>query len=289
MTIKEAENHLLYEVKERVCYITLNRPDKMNAMSWELRQDLYGLLKRAERDTEVGCIVIRGAGRTFSAGYDLSSERPSPNFPTEGYAGKQYDDMAGLYAHNLIDGWWLIWDLMKPVIAQVHGFCLAGASELASMCDIMFVAEDSQIGYPAVRAISTPDANYFPWKMSMNAAKYYALTGRPVSGKQAVELGWATKSFPAEQLEESVFEEAKALASIQPDLLACSKRSVNRAYEVMGIRTAMNVGADWMAISTHRETEPQFGEIVQEQGLKAALLWRDGNFGDYSAAPKNPR
>ena len=163
--------NILYTIDERICTISLNRPEKMNALSWALRLELRDALKRAERDADVGCIVIKGEGRAFSAGYDLTPTQPSPNRPVEGYVSEDVDQLTAQYARDLVNGLWLIWELTKPVIAQVHGWCLAGASELASMCDIMFVAEDAQLGYPPVRALTTPDTMYFPWKMPMSQAK----------------------------------------------------------------------------------------------------------------------
>ena len=279
--------NLIYEVRDRVAHITLNRPDKTNALSLALRHEIYAVLREAERNPDVGTIVIKGAGKSFCAGYDISPETPSPNFPEDGYVSPDVDQLTGQYAQSLVDGYWIMWDLTKPVIAQVHGYCLAGGSELASMCDIMFVTEDATLGYPPTRGISNPDTLYFPWKMSMSNAKYLMFTGKSVSGKEAVELGWATKCFPADKLDEEVHKEAAAIATIQPALLATLKRGVNRAYEIMGIRTAMNVGVDWMALSTFRENPNQFMDTAYDEGLKAALQKRDGPFGDYSAKPKD--
>ena len=167
-----AYENILYTVDERVCSISLDRPEKMNALSWALRRELRDALERAERDADVGCIVIKGEGRAFSAGYDLTPTHPSPNRPVDGYVSDDVDQLTAQYARDLVKNLWIIWELTKPVIAQVHGWCLAGATELASMCDIMFVAEDAQLGYPPVRALTTPDTMFFPWKMPMSWAKY---------------------------------------------------------------------------------------------------------------------
>ena len=278
--------NLTFEIRDHVGHVTLNRPDKMNALSLALRGEIVDVMKEAERNRDVGCIVLKGAGRSFSAGYDLSPETPSPNFPEDGYVSPEVDSLTGQYAHSLINYLWTIWDLTKPVIAQVHGFCLAGGSELASMCDFMFVAEDATFGYPPVRSISVPDTLYFPWKMPMGQAKYLAISGRSVNGKEAVEIGWATKCFPADELADATHAEAAAIATIKADQLAASKRNINRSYEIMGIRTAMNVGADWQGLSMLRESKDDFMGTAYEQGLKAALMERDGPFGDYSATPK---
>ena len=279
--------NLTIEVRDRVGHITLNRPDKMNALSLALREELCLVLKEAERNPDVGCLIIEGAGRSFSAGYDLSPETPSPNFPVDGYVSPEVDSLTGQYAHSLINYLWTIWDLTKPVIAQVHGFCLAGGSELASMCDFIFTAEDATFGYPPVRSISCPDTLYFPWKMHMSWAKYLVISGRSVSGKEAVEIGWATKCFAPDELAEATHAEAAAIATIKPDQLAASKRNINRSYEIMGIRTAMNVGADWQGLSMLRESNGDFMNTAYDKGLKAALMERDGPFGDYSATPKD--
>ena len=278
--------NLLYGIEERVCTITLNRPEKMNALSWALRQEFMVALKTAERDSEVGCIVVKGAGRAFSAGYDMTPSNPPLNIPVDGYVSDDVDKLTGQYARDLVNTWWSIWELTKPVIAQVHGWCLAGASELASMCDLMFVAEDAQLGYPPVRAMAGPDLIYFPWKMPMSQAKYLMLTGKSVSGKEAVDMGWATKVFPSDQLGAETAREARAIATISPDRLAASKKMANRAYEIMGFRTALEVGVDWQALSSYGNSTGRFREKVRAEGLRAALQWRDGPFGDYSARPR---
>jgi enoyl-CoA hydratase len=172
-----------------------------------------------------------------------------------------------------------IWDLLKPVVAKVHGFCLAGGSELMSLCDIAFVADDAVIGYPPMRGMTTPDTLYFAWKMPMSWAKYLQLTGNSVTGKQAAEMGWVVKSFPAESLDEEVMKELRPMSTIAPDLLAANKLSLNQSYEIMGFRTALSMGAQWHALSAQlRPNAGEFGKISREQGLRAAIAWRDGAF-----------
>ena len=120
----------------------------------------------------------------------------------------------------------------------------------------------------------------------MSWAKYLVISGRGVDGRKAVEIGWATQCFPADELAEATHAEAAAIATIKPDQLAASKRNINRAYEIMGIRTALNVGADWQGLSMHRTSKDDFLSTSYEKGLKEALLERDGPFGDYSAKPR---
>ena len=284
---------ILYETKGRLAIVTLNRPEKMNALSHRLRAELFSALKDAEADDEVRVVIIRGAGRTFSAGYDIT---PVPNLSESDYL----DIRSGLpsvgpihpgqgqWPQHLLSGYWQIWELTKPVIAQVHGYCLAGGSELASMCDLMFVADDAIIGYPPVRAMTTVDVLYHPWHMSMRKARELTYTGDSVTGAEAVELGWANRAFPVDDLAAETEAFAERIANIAPDMVQMSKRGINRAYEVMGIRTALAVGADIQALSTYRNSAGEFGAIAREKGLKAALDWRDGPFQDYGASKTRP-
>ena len=282
-------NVILYDVKDHIAHITLNRPEKMNALSWELRQEIVRALKEAERDDGVGCVIIKGAGRAFSAGYDISPVQPSPNRPPGGiYISEMLDGVTGAMIHERKDIWMNIWNLHKVVIAQVHGYCLAGGSELANMCDLFFVADDALIGYPPVRGLGTVETNYFPWKLPMSKAKFMTLTGKPITGKEAAEWGMATASFPAEQLEEETEKIALGLTSINVDLLAISKRKINRAYEIMGFRTALDIADDIGVTGYFRPTGGQFTRIAREQGLRAAMLWQNGPWGDYGQ-PYTPR
>jgi enoyl-CoA hydratase len=286
---------VLYETKGRLAIVTLNRPEKMNALSHRLRAEMFDALKTAEADAGVRVIIIRGAGRTFSAGYDLSGanntdERSSLQEPRSGMpAVGPIHPGQGQWPQHLLSGYWQIWELAKPVIAQVHGYCLAGGSELASFCDLMFVAEDAQLGYPPVRAMTTPDMVYQPWHMSMRKARELLYTGDSVSGIEAVQIGWANRAFPADRLAEETERFAERIANIQSDMLMVLKRAANRAYEIMGIRTALAAGADLQALSTYRPSAGEFGKMARERGLKAALDWRDGPFRDYRTSETKPR
>ena len=173
----------------------------------------------------------------------------------------------------------VIWDLLKPVVAKVHGHCMAGGTELMSMCDIAFVADDAVIGYPPMRGISSPDVPYFPWKMSMAQAKYLQLTGNSVSGAEAAAMGWVAKSFPADELEDKVMAELRPLSQVAPDLLAANKGVVNQAYEIMGMRAALQSAWQWHVLSAqYRPSAGEFGRISRESGLRSALDWQNDPF-----------
>ncbi|HZM40951.1 MAG TPA: enoyl-CoA hydratase-related protein, partial [Acidimicrobiales bacterium] len=176
--------------------------------------------------------------------------------------------------------WMSIWDLAKPVIAQVHGYCLAGGSELATGCDLVYVAPDAKIGYPAVR-FGTPDMQFHAWFMGMRAAMEMMLTGDPISGDQAVELGWANRAFPADSLDDEVVAIASRIALIPPDIAQLNKRTVHRAMDVMGLRAAIRSGTELCALAIHQPGFRAFIDAAAEKGLVAALTERDEPFGDY--------
>jgi enoyl-CoA hydratase len=269
---------ILYSVSDRIARITLNAPEKRNAISLQMRQELIDALRKAERDDSVSVVLLEGAGVSFCAGADLSagSNAPEGGFVSEKYFDKWTDQMA----RHVIKDWLTIWDLLKPVVCKVQGHCLALGTELMSMCDIVFAADDARIGYPATRAQASPDTAYFPWKMTMARAKYLHMTGNWITGKTAAQWGWIAKSFPADQLETEVMKEVRALASIAPDQHASNKGCLNEAYEIMGFRTALAAGVHWHAAS-FAQVRPSYGDfrkIAGEKGMKEALAWRDGPF-----------
>ena len=281
---------ILYETDRRVATVTLNRPEKLNALSNELRGELFHGLKRAEADPSVGVVIVKGAGRAFSAGYDL---QPSPSdspyvsefsrMPDTGTTHPQHYD----WSRHAVMGNFVIWELAKPVIAQVHGYCLAGATELASACDLRIVADDCQVGYPPVRAMGTMDAMWAPWHLPQAKAREFAYVGDPHSGADMTRWGWANYSMPADELGEFTMEFAQRMANIDNHLLMYSKRAVNRAFEIMGYKTAMISGTDVEAMSKHRPEAGEWRERVARDGLKGALEWRDGPFRDFRGARSN--
>jgi enoyl-CoA hydratase len=272
---------ILYRVEDRVATISFNRPAAHNAMGRQLRDETVHALKRAEADDSVSVVVIAGEGPSFCSGYDVANT----------YLGKDgvaisalFDDWTDQLARQILRDWFTIWDLMKPVVAKVHGNCLAGGTEVMSMCDVIFVTDEARIGYPAVRAQATPDLAFFAWKMTMARAKYLQLSGNIITGKQSAEWGWATKSFPAADFDQAVRREVTALASIAPDMLAANKLCLNQTYEMMGIRTALNAATQWhYASHKSRPNAMKFREIANKDGFKAALKWRDDAFKDVDA------
>jgi enoyl-CoA hydratase len=259
--------------------LTLNRPAKRNALSNQLRGELFTQLEAADRDKEVRVIIIRGAGVCFSSGYDLAGVGRLP-FHTSGNQGQ--------WARHVVEGCFRMWDLAKPIIAQVHGWCLAGGSELAFACDLVYVAEDAQIGYPAVRTMSPPDNQYHAWIMGMRAAMELMLTGDSISGLEAVRLGFANRAFPKEQLEAETLAMAERIAKVDPELAQLNKRLVHRQMEAMGMRAGLRAGTDLHALGWHTAASHEYMAKMRE-GVKEALTARDSTFGDYRTSADKPK
>jgi len=256
-----------------VSRITLNRPNSRNALNNTLRSEIYGTLEANDNDPAVKVTILRGAGKAFCAGYDLKGNNPQ-NQPFHTSPGD------GNWARHVVDGFFRVWDLAKPVIAQVHGYCLAGGTELATSCDLVYVANDAQIGYPVVRSMSPPDNQFFPHLMGLRPAMEMMLTGDAISGDEAVTYGFANRAFPVDALETEVLKVAERIARVPTDLQQMNKRAVHRQMELTGVRAAIRSGTEIQALAFHTEsTRAHFKELAA--GLTDALSKRDGKFGDY--------
>ena len=266
--------------------ITLNRPEKLNALSRQLQSELARALHDADDDTRVHCVILRGAGRAFSAGYDLTperrlegeSEQTEPDQYADVYRKSQAFDDDTYRMEEAQRDRMTIFDMHKPVIGQLHGYCIAGGTDLIFLCDIVVAAEDAQIGFPPVRAMGGPPAHMWMYHVGPQWAKYMLLTGDLISGKKAAEIGLVWNAVPADQLEETVEELADKLAMIHPDLLAGNKRSANLALELMGARTMQRLATEMDARMHTSPAVEDWRVRNREEGLKAALEWRDGRF-----------
>src|SRR3954447_15451085 len=257
-----------------VSRITLNRPEKRNALNHPLRGAILNQLKENDQNPEVRVTIIRGAGPSFSAGYDLGGGNEGHELPHYTPGGE------GQWPRHVTESWMSIWDLAKPVIAQVHGFCLAGGSELATGCDLIYVAEDAQMGYPAVR-FGVPDMHFHAWFVGMRAAMEMMVTGDSLSGTEAVRLGWANRAWPEGELDGEVLKVAERIALLPTDIVQLNKRTVHRAMDIMGLRSAIRSGTELCALGTKQPSFQAFIEEMRTKGLTTALQERDEPFGDY--------
>ncbi|WP_235736480.1 enoyl-CoA hydratase-related protein [Nocardioides alcanivorans] len=262
----------------RVRRLTLSRPEKRNAMHGPLRRQLLAAVAAADADPDVHVVVLRGAGKDFCAGYDLA---PPPD--------DKYADAGGgpgRFQREVVEGWLSLSELSVPVIAQVHGNCLAGGSELVACCDLAYVAQDARIGYPAVR-FGVPDLQFHPWLMGPRRAMEAVLTGDAMSGVEAVAAGYANRAFPVDRLEEETLRIAARIADLPPEIVELNKRTVHRAMQAMGMHAAVRAGTETSALAS---TTGAFGAFMAAAGeqVTAALDARDGRFGDGRTASRGP-
>ena len=276
---------ILYEVENGRARITLNRPEKLNALTLKLQSELNEALWEADNNKAVHCVIIKGAGRAFSAGYDLTgADRDVPvsriQDPSNEYrGGSSIDD----------DAWQLeraqryrmaIFDMHKPVIAQLHGYCLAGGTDIALMCDMVIAEDNTLIGFPPARDLGALPNNMWIYHVGPQWAKRLNLTGDYITGKEAQQIGLVMKSVPNEYLENEVEQLADRLAKIDPDLLSTNKRIINMAMELMGARTLQRMASENDVRGHNTRGADGFRKSVAEIGLGQTLRARDGKFGD---------
>ena len=249
--------------------LTLNRPEKLNALSTPLVEELSAELSIAASDPDVRVVVLAGAGRSFCAGYDLDEEGPSA----------EEEVRAGL-AH-LLDRLLEVFDHPKPVVASVQGHCLAGGCDLMMMCDLVVASDDAVFGQPEIRFGSAIVAHVLPWLVGARRAKELVLTGfERVDAPAARDIGLVNRVVPRDDLEAETMSLARQLAVVDPDVMSLTKLAINASWEEAGFRAALRRGVDLGGdIETLRSPERvEFERIAAEMGLKEAIRWRDSRF-----------
>ena len=270
---------------DRVGIITLNRPEKLNALSQELLYDFDAALHDMEADHTIRVIVVRGAGRAFSAGYDLTpSQKTGADAVVRRHRG--VDDkgrrlLMGIRTgmQQITDIHMYFWNMAKVTIAQVHGYAVAGGCEMAMMADLVVAADDAQLGHPGLRGLGTSRTGViWPLVIGMRKAKELYYTGENVTGTEAEEIGMINYAWPKEELEDRTLAFADRLANMSADHLAILKVNMNRFYENMGIYSSVRSSTDLDAAGQFTEFSYDWQEKMRDEGLKDALQWRDGPF-----------
>lgn len=264
---------VLYERRGPAAWITLNRPDKLNALDRAVVAGLHDALGRAEADDEVKVVVLTGAGRAFSAGFDISPENETG---IEGALGWR-EELA-----RDVDVTMRVWSLPKPTIASVRGWCLGGACELAMACDMIIATEDARLGEPEIRFGSGPVTLLMPFVLGQKKTNELLFTGDSLSAAEAERLGLVNRVVPGDALEAAVTELVRRIAPTPLAVLRLTKIALNRAYEAMGLRDAVGQNLEISAILNAADTPEQreFNGIARSRGLKAALAWRDSRYGE---------
>ena len=262
--------------------LTLNRPDKLNALSGELVEALSGAVDEAAADADVRVIALAGAGRAFCSGYDLSEEAGGDIHGPVAWRDVLAADVAATLK---------LLDCPKPVIAQVHGYALAGGLELAMACDLVVAAEGTKLGEPEIRYGSAPVTLLMPYLIGQKKTRELLLTGDLVDAAEAERIGLVNRVVPEERLAAEVGALADRIARTPPEVVAPTKRMLNRAMDAMGFREAVEAGIDLGAIINAADTPEQrkWDEIVRRDGLKAALAWRDRRYDERLAESGSDR
>ena len=267
---------LKYERKEPICYLTLNRPERLNALNSELMAEFRDALDTIEADPDIRVVILTGAGRAFSAGFDIQRE-PGQQDPPEMQPDQWREHLKG---H--IDTFMKVWNLSKPVIAAVNGYALAGACELVQVCDVKIASDRAVMGEPEIRAGVGPPLLITPFSVNLATAKELLLTGDTVDAHEAARIGLVSRVVPHDQLMNECERVARKIANISQVGIKMSKIAVNRALEGMGFLNAIQHNLELM---THFDTssspeQEEFNAIRQASGLRAALDWRDARFKD---------
>jgi enoyl-CoA hydratase len=266
-------NTVLLERRGPAAWLTLNRPDKLNAMDGQMVGELRERLAAIEFDESVKVVVLTGSGRAFSAGYDISEEVGDKIIGAD-----QWRSVLAVDVELAMQ----LWALSRPTIAAVRGWCLAGACELAMACDMIVATNDSRFGEPEIRYGSGPVALLMPFILGQKKTNELLFTGDTMSADEAFRCGLVNRVVDPDELDAAVDELVRKIAPTPLPILRLTKLALVRAYEAMGLRTAVAGNLDLSAILNSAETPEQheFDRIVAKDGLKAALRWRDSRYGN---------
>jgi enoyl-CoA hydratase/carnithine racemase len=279
---------LIYATDGAVATVTLNRPDRLNTIVPPMPDELEAAVQGAVADPSVKVIVLRGAGRAFCAGFDFGGgfHHWDEALTTDGVwdPGKDFV-MATMGGAGPVPKFMSLWRSPKPVIAQVHGWCVGGGSDMALCADLVIASEDARIGTPYSRMWGAYLSGMWLYRLGLTRAKEYALTGKPLSGREAADVGLINDAVPFERLEDEVRALADRLAAIPSSQLAAMKLVVNQAYENMGLASTQTLGPILDGLMRNTPDAKRFVELAEDESVQRAVAERDAAFGDYSQAP----
>jgi len=285
---------VLYEEHDSLAFITLNRPEKLNTLNEQVIQGIADGIDEATASETARAVIIRGAGRAFTAGYDLNPapgsrpERPrrwgAPRVERRDGAWDPVEDLQFMGAN--MKRFMKLWECPKPVIAQVHGYALGGGTDLVLCADQIFMADDALIGYPPSRVFGTPTTMLWVYRLGLEHAKQFLLSGDQVDAETALRIGLVSRVYPEEQLAAETEAYARRFASIPANQLALNKLLINQAYENMGLRTTQLLGTFFDGVTRHTEEALRWREQFGELGFRETIRRRDGPFGDYGERPR---
>ena len=275
---------MLYEAGGAVATLTLNRPDRLNTITPDLVADLRAALDRAWADDAIHAIRLRGAGRAFCAGYDIGW---GAEVMEQSEGGRPWDPMADLrLMSRFVDAYMQLWRSPKPVIAQVHGYCVGGGTDFALCSDLIVCAEDCRIGYPPARVWGSPTTAMWTYRLGLERSKRLLLTGDALDGRRAAEWGLASEAVPEADLDGAALALAERVARLPKNQLHMMKLLVNQIIEQMGLGTTQVLGTLLDGAARHTPEGVDFSSRAM-QDVRQAVRDRDAPFGDYGEGPRS--
>ncbi|MEM7091980.1 MAG: crotonase/enoyl-CoA hydratase family protein [Actinomycetota bacterium] len=283
---------VLYEERDGIAVITLNRPHKRNALNEAVIQGVADGIDTATASADVGAIVLRGADGVLTAGYDLAPEPGDPPWP-------QPYDAAGptpregawdpvrdyQFMGNNMRRFMKIWECPKPVLGEITGWAVGGATDLVLCCDLLFMASDAHMGYAPSRIFGTPTTMMWVYRLGLEHAKQFLLTGRAIDAATAHRIGLVSYVYEPDEIAEAIEAEARRLTTIPANQLALNKMLINQAFENMGLRTSQMLGTFFDGVTRHTEEAYRWMEDVGDRGLRPVVAERDGPWEDYGQKP----
>lgn len=297
-----ADPVVLYEERDDIAVITLNRPERLNTLTDQLVQGVADGIDAATASAAVRAIVLRGAGRAFTAGYDLQGDPgaapvgpPDPEYSawSSPYDAPRVEQRVGAwdpvrdlqFMGNNVRRFMKIWECPKPVLGEIHGFAIGGATDLVLCCDQLFMADDAIIGYAPSRIYGTPTTMLWVHRIGLEHAKQFLLTGRAIDAATAHRIGLVSEVHPAAELSDRVEAHARRFAHIPANQLALNKLLINQAFDNMGLRTTQLLGTLFDGITRHTEEARRWEEAIRDDGFRTVIQRRDDPWGDYGSAP----
>jgi enoyl-CoA hydratase len=269
---QDREDIVRYEVAGRKAYLTLNRPERLNAITHEMAAAIKSAVERANDDPAVHVIIVQGAGRAFSAGYDLHryAEEGDSLQPPVWDPIKDYRLMK-----TNTENFFSLWRSLKPTIAKVRGYAVAGGSDIALSCDLVVMADDARIGYMPARVWGCPTTAMWVYRLGAEKAKRMLLTGDTIDGRTAAEWGLVLESVPDDELDDTVEKLADRMAGVPVNQLVMQKLMINQAYDNMGLQGTQILATLFDGIARHSPEGRWFQELAATHGFDAAVKWRD--------------
>jgi len=289
----ELSETVRYEERDAIAIVTLNRPEKLNTLTESVVQGVADGIERATASRAVRAVVLRGEGRVFTAGYDLVAAEAGGGWSSP-YDAPSPEPRAGAwdpvrdyqFMNKNVERFMKIWHCPKPVVGQIHGFAVGGATDLVLCCDQLFMADDAFIGYAPSRIFGTPTTMMWVYRLGLEHAKQYLLTGEAIDAETALRIGLVSRVYPAAELSDRVEEHARKFEHIPGNQLALNKLLINQAFENMGLRTTQLLGTFFDGVTRHTEEAYRWAESFETKGFREVIKERDAPWGDYGERPR---